>query len=264
MGQFSAAGLEAWVIKRILAFFNRAITAKDITEGVLKDDPGTGTGKYVIGEVVAQRILDQRNLLTGRQFTDIEQLMDIQGMGVDKFHDLVYTFSVPAAEAFKEGMYTNVIGENWILEAHTTRFEDSTEFMNLVNDPEAYQKWLAKEIGEIAEEKYGIKNAGKIARKMLNHSCPVDYESGHLASYAFALWFYRFDQDNWFGFEDVREQAELYLDFMPNPEERIALSMYVGFENRNFLAHSVTVTDLPVVVNYAEQAITIWTAQLND
>ncbi|MEM7035540.1 MAG: hypothetical protein AAF570_01100, partial [Bacteroidota bacterium] len=245
MGQISATGLATWVSKRILAYFNGAITAKDITGGFLKDDPGTGTGKYVIGEVVAQRILDRRNTLPGRRYTDLTQLDGIQGLGVDKFHDLVYTFGVPAAEAFKDGMYANVIAENWALEAHTTRFEDAQELRDLVEDPRAFQKWLSTQIGSLATAKYGLSEPQRTARKALKAACPEIFANGHVAAYAFALWFYRFDADNWFNFETVRKETEMYLDFMQDYNDRIELRMYHGFENVDLIAEPLTVSGLP-------------------
>lgn len=264
MGQFSVSGLEPWTVQRILGFFNRAYAAKDLTEGVLKDDPGTGTGKYVIGEVVAQRILDRRNVLPGRRFTSISQLNGIQGMGTDKFHDLVYTFRAPAAVAFKEAMYAGVIGENWFLENYTTRWDNRQDFLELVDDATRFQNWLATETGHLATTKYGFPFSAADAHRRLSNSFRVDYESGHLGAYALAFWLYRFDQDNWFRFDRVLQETSMYLDFMPYVHDRAELRLYVGFENRDFLARAVTVSDLPVVVNYGEQAVTIWTGQLND
>ncbi|HHG83314.1 MAG TPA: hypothetical protein ENJ82_01085 [Bacteroidetes bacterium] len=264
MGQLSVAGVETWTTQRILGFFNRAFDSKDLIEGVLKDDPGTGTGKYVIGEVVAQRIIDRRNALPGQQYSSLTQLNGIQGMGVDKFHDLVYTFRLPAAEAFKEAMYTNVISANWKLESHTSRWNDQQEFLDLVDNPSLFQNWLATEIGRIAKVKFDLRFSAADACSRLEASHQIVYDSGHLAAFAFAFWFYRFDLDNWFQYEQVVQETNLYLDFMPNVLDRTELRLFVGFENQNLLAEPATVKDLPVVVNYGEQAVTIWAAQLND
>ena len=130
MGQFSNEGLESWVVKRMLNFLNRAQTPADISEGAVMDDPFEGPAElgYVIGDVVAQRILDRRDELPGKKFTEITQLNDISGLGEDKFNDLVYTFSMSAAETFKRSMYRTVLFDNWDLQYDSVRFENQADF----------------------------------------------------------------------------------------------------------------------------------------
>lgn len=264
MGQISVIGLEGWVEKRILGYFNRARSTRDVTEGMLKDDPNTGAGSYIIGDVVARRILDRRNALPGRRFTELMQLSGIQGLGTDKYHDLIYTFSVPAAEAFKQAMYHHLIGENWQLEHDSTRFEDTEAFLQIVDEPEAFRKWLARRISTLALDRFEDRDIVATVRKRLKSSALKTYSNGHIAAFAFALWFYQFDADNWFSFERVRKEVANYLDFMPLYKDRAELRVFEGFDNLGILAGAITVSGLPVVVNYAEQTISIWSAQLND
>ena len=82
----------------ILDFLNQAKVASDIAgdepqRGPIEDDPlRKGPGGYDIGITVAQRILEKRASLGGR-FTNLTQLANIPYFGIDKFNDLVYTFT---------------------------------------------------------------------------------------------------------------------------------------------------------------------------
>lgn len=266
MGQFSNAGLESWVVKRTLNFLNRAQTAKDITEGAVMDDPFEGPAElgYVIGEVVAQRILDQRDGLPEKKFTSVTQLNGISGFGDDKFNDLVYTFSLTAAESFKRSMYRTVLFDNWDLKYESTRFEKTSDFQSIVENECEFQKWVANRVGEICDRNYGNYRAGILASRTLEGKAIEVYESGNLGSYALAQWFYSFDLDNWFTFEQVQKQTESYLDFFPKGPDQTELRLFKGFDNNMVLTDALTVIDLPVVVNRSEQTITIWSCQLND
>lgn len=266
MGQFSNEGLESWVINRMLNFLNRAKTAEDISAGAVMDDPFEGPSElgYVIGDVVAQRIIDHRDALPSRKFTEIAQLNGISGLGEDKFNDLVYTFSMTGAESFKRTMYRTVLFDNWDLQYDSTRFEDVTDFQKIVDDECNFQTWVAQRVGEICERNYGNHRAGILASRTLEGKPIEVYESGHLGSYALAMWFYTFDLDNWFTFEQVQKQTETYLDFFPQGKDQTELRLFKGFENSMVLADAITVADLPVVVNRSEQTISIWSCQLND
>lgn len=263
MGQFSVRGVEPWILKRILTNLNGFETAAEISAGV-RNNPLSGLGGYDIGTKVAQRIIDRRSEFSSNQFTSIGQLKAIPGLGEDKFQDLVYSFGVSAADLFRNEMYEKVIGHNWNLTFHRERFEDQDEFLSLVDDRSALREWMIYSISELAEQRTGNSHVFEQVTAGVASSSIQEYTSGHVASYALALWFYRFDQDNWFQFETVREVAELYLDYFKNPMERTELRMFYGFNNQGLLAQPLTVSGLPVVVNYAERAITIWSAELID
>ena len=263
MGQFSIRGIEPYIIKRILSNLNTFATAEELSKAV-KNNPATGIGGYDIGEIVAQRILDRRAELPNDKFTSIGQLKAVSGLGDDKFRDLVYTFGNPSAELFRSEMYERVIGYNWNLAFHRVEFSDQDEFLAIVDDMSAFREWMVYTISDLAEKRTGNCELFEKVMAQIASSAIQEYNSGHIASYALALWFYRFDQDNWFTYESAREVAEKYLDFFTNPMERTELRMFYGFENQGLLAQPVTVTGLPVVVNYAEKAITIWSAELID
>lgn len=264
MAKFEEGKIDSRVSKRILSFLNAAFRPEDLLRKDLEDDPNSGSEKgYTIGEAVAQRIIDKRNSLPSRRFISITQLSDIAGFGEDKLADLIHTFSIPSAEAFKKSMYNGVIYENFELKYHSVYFENRQEFLDLVNGHAQFTDWVADQVGQLCATRFANQHAGRLAGRALRCCYMEIFESGHVGSFALALWFYRFDQDNWFGFEQVRKKIESYLDALPNHQDRHELRLFKGFDSGQVLTQG-SPKDLPVVVNYSEQCITIWSGQLND
>ena len=58
------------------------------------------------------------------------------------------------------------------------------------------------------------------------------------------------------------DQLQTLRDAMDVPAAEFFL--FKGFDEAGVLANAVSHADLPVVVNYGEQAVTIWTSQLLD
>lgn len=80
-----------------LQFFNRIKRAEDIVE-TIQDDPERDSFRddeppmaYGVRLSLAKHILAERDKLDG-EFTSLEQLAKIKGLGVDTFHDIIYTF----------------------------------------------------------------------------------------------------------------------------------------------------------------------------
>ena len=257
---FNSYGLEPWIVKQILSFLNKARDPADIH---IEDTTNPGSG-YAIGKTVATRILEWREQLPGRRFTQLEQLRHISGLGQDKLHDLVGNFSLPAAEAFQRDMTQRVLPANFSLHYDSIHIREPRNFHLIAQTPSRLLHLIAKRLEAITYETYGETRASRLLAPLLGH-CYVDtYESGHTGAYAFALWFYRFDQDNWFGFEQVRQATAAYLERYEAQADRLELRLFKGFPNAGLLIDPITVPDLPVVVNYAEQVITIWRGQLRD
>jgi hypothetical protein len=116
----------------------------------------------------------------------------------------------------------------------------------------------------ICLDTFGNAQAARLAARLLEPAYPEVFEDAHLGSFAFGLWFYRIDADNWFSFETVRKAAEAYLNTYDGYENRMELRLYKGFDNRDVLARPITPPDLPVVISYAEQSITLWRISLAD
>ncbi len=261
---FGNQKIEGWVELRILNFLNAAQTVDDIVNQVL-DDPNSG-GKGSIGETVAARILEKRNTLQFGRFDSINQLEGIPGLGEDKIRDLIYTFGVRAADAFRKSMYNGVILENWRLEHHTYYFPNEDEFLLTATIESNFIQHVAYQVEQISLQKFGNDEAAYLANLLAQQSYLDRYDSAHVGSYAFALWFYQFDQDNWFSFERVRQEIESYLNYFVhfNAAYEQQFVLFKGFPNGATLVRAVTTPDLPVVINPVEHAITIWTAELLD
>jgi hypothetical protein len=254
--------LKSHTKERILHFLNEAKGITDITAPeVLQDHQGNG---YTIGETVAQRILAQRDHLPGKQFVNFEDLDAVPGLGNDKLVDLAHSIARPAAQYFRSEMFRTVIGENWELTPHTFAMDDRAAFFDLVQTPSRFAEWVGERVEEVSLEKSNNPAAARLANLLLQR-CYLDrYEDSHLGSFAFAFWLYRFDADNWFLFEKVRVVMEHYLSYYAKNQHRLEFRIFRGFENNGVLAQPITRPDLPVVVNYGEQEVTLWAAQLSD
>ena len=169
-----------------------------------------------------------------------------------------------AATTFREAMYNGVILSNWDLEHHTIQFDDEADFEAIIGASSTFTNFVATQVEVISNEKYSNSKAAELAGELLKKCYLEPFPDPHYGAYALAFWFYQFDADNWFTFERVRQETEKYLNFYENWDERLELFLFKGFDNAGILVSAVTQEDLPVVVNHGENAITIWTAQLND
>jgi hypothetical protein len=254
--------LESHTKERILHFLNAVESAEDITNpATLQDHEGGG---YTIGDLVAQRILEQRGRLPGGHFVSFKDLDQVPGLGDDKLRDLAHSIAPPAARYFRREMFRTVIGENWELTPHTFSVDDRAAFFDIVHPPSRFAEWVGERVEQVALEKFDNPEAARLARLLLQRSHLDRYEDAHLGSFAFAFWLYRFDADNWFSFEKARAVMEQYLNYYVKNQHRLEFRIFRGFENNGVLSRPITRPDLPVVVNYGEQEVTFWAAQLND
>lgn len=92
--------ISGWLENRVLLFLNGAgspanIAGDEPQTGPVLDNPWTGYGDqiddYDIGITVAKRILEKRNSFSSKQFSSLSQLRNIQGFGIDKLNDLLYS-----------------------------------------------------------------------------------------------------------------------------------------------------------------------------
>jgi hypothetical protein len=254
--------LQSFEKERILAFVNRAQRVEDLTEpALLKDADGQG---YTIGREVARRILDIRETLPLQRFLGFEQLDAVPGVGRDKLADLAASVAPPAAETFRERMFAQLLGENWSLTPHTTFFDDRRSFFDLVQSNSRFTEWTGGQVEQLALQTVDNQTFGNLVRQLLE-KCPLEcWDNSHYGAIAFAFWFYRFDADNWFTLERVREETERYLTYYQKHQHRLELRFFKSFPNSRVLVDAISPPDLPVVVNYGEQEVTIWTCALRD
>ena len=268
---FTNDAAPAYVLRRIINFLNEAKTFQDIMEGI-RDDPSVTTGDdpdykdYAIGETVARRILEHRQSLPRRRFSAITELNGIQGLGPDKFRDMIYSLGKPAAEAFQESMYDGVISKNnFDLEFFVRDFENESEFQEIQNCRSKFIELVGEMVEEVVTQKHNRK-AGIAAGRYVKQCWLERADHKHSGSHYFAYWFYRFDADNWFSFDQVRLEAEKYIYYYsPSPPGHdITLHFFKGFENAGLLADAITPDDLPVMINEAEKRVTMWVGSLRD
>ncbi len=262
MSNFSDQAVKPIVAKRTLAFINQVRNAEVLLAQAPKSSKQP-TGNW-IGEKVASRIIGVRNAIPGRRLKSLSQLNEIQGFGQDKFDELVAMFEVDPSEAFRLAMYDGVILDNWGLKHETKKIDGTQEFLDTARVDCYLKDYVADEIKQICTDRFNNPQAAKIAARTLDGLFIERFEDAHLASYAFALWLYRLDMDNWFSFETVRLKAEHYLSAYPNHKDRLELCLFKGFKNDQVLTTAISADDLLVVINYAEQRISIWSAELRD
>lgn len=267
MSESSHPDIPLWIQNRIIGFFNKARNVDMILDGSIKDDPSNGKGT-TIGPALAARILREKNSLPRRRFTDFEQIDEIRGIGPDTVQDLVYSFGQPAAAFFKKVMYDSetIYKDNWALDYFRYQIEDQEAFTAIVEDKESLRSFVMKKVEEESKEKKVDQKEIKAMEKDLKEAYLDPYSnSTPEAAYAFALWFYQFDADNWFSWEQIQKQTKAYFDYNFNTYPwQMDFYLFRGFENRGLVEIGITPDALPVNVNWAEQCITIWGSALYD
>lgn len=252
--------LPPWVESRIVSFLNQA-SLHDFNR--IKDDPSDGPGPSV-GNSIAQKILDKRDQLPARRFRNIQQVLQIHGVGEGTIQDLAFSLSIPADKYFIDLLRTEVLPENWEILPYSFVFEEEAEFYDIAHHLGNLTEFVADEIEKIVLEKHGNRLSAQLAAELLEH-CPIETsEDSHQASLQMAAWFYRFDADNWFGFQQMWEVCERYLGYFPEWQFRLETYFYKDFPNSGVLIDNISPRDLPVVVNFGEKRITIWTSGLAD
>lgn len=276
MESINTTGVAKWVSDRVLDFLNRARSPEAIAgDGTANPenplDPDNWED-YSIGPVVAQRIIDKRLTLPRQRFQSLDELKGIPGLGQNKFDDMIRAFSTPAAEAFRTAMYEqNIISqENWKLSYYTSFIEDTETYRNITRNESLFKNHVAEQLEKICQEILADSNsfANSSACRLLADNARLRYidsysNSAGAASYAFALWWYRFDADNWFSFERVHRVIETYFSHHSGPNWEMDIHFFKGFKHE-ILSDGIVPSDLPVVTSEAEQSITIWTSALYD
>lgn len=244
--------------QRILYLLNRAATPEELTFPRQYRD-----GRRIEGLTpeTARALLEKRDAQSRRSFANIE---DVELLNVEQIQRLRDELDVTAAEFFREFMTEEVLPGNWQIDSFSANFEEEKDFLNTVDYRCNFVDFVAKQVEQFGTERFGNSTAAELAGQLLKRTYVEHFPDPHFGSYAFAFWFYQFDADNWFTFENVREATELYLNYYANWDDRLEFFLFKGFDDAGILANAVSHGDLPVVVNYGEQAITIWSSRLLD
>lgn len=267
MSTTSHPDIPLWVQNRIIGFFNWARNVDMILDGTIQDDPADGPGN-TLSRTTAARILRERNLMPRRRFTDLAEIDQIRGVGPATMEDLVYSFGKSADEAFRQSMYESgtIYEENWPLEFFRYTIEDEEIFRNTAQDKILLRRFIEEKVAEACEMRQVPAEDCEAMLRELNEAYIDTYSnSTPAAGYALALWFYEFDADNWFSWERIQEQTLRYFDHNGKTDPWfMELHLFKGFRNRGLIPPGISPDDLPVVVNWAEQAITYWVSALYD
>ena len=267
MSTTSHPQIPLWIQNRIVGFFNWARNVNMLLDGSIVDDPSDGPGT-TMGPTLAARILRERNLLPNRRFTDLQQIDQIKGVGPGTIQDLVYSFGISADEAFKASMYESgtIHVENWPLEYFRFTVEDQQTFQNLAQDNAQLRAFILDKVaGVCAARDVSAGNTQAMLDTLANAYIDDFSNSTQAAGYALALWFYRFDADNWFSWEQIQIQTLAYFSHNSNTYPwMMDLHFFKGFENKGIISPGICPKDLPVVVNWAEQSLNFWISALYD
>jgi len=264
MSQLSFDGIPEPVGRRILHFLNGAWSARQILSLNLISDPSSESKDYGIGPTVAKRIINHKRGLPNRRFERLPQLHGIPGFGQEKLDDLVATFRLTNAERFVRELYGNyILLENFELKHHSITFPSQEAFAREAGDPSTLKRSIDEALASLAAPEIEEADLQR-ARDQLNRAYADTYFTTHTASFAFALWFYQFDEDNWFTFDRMQQAIEPYLSQAQPRQVFYPFLLYKGLDQRFLLGRGVTVTDLPVVLNEEEWSVTIWAGQLFD
>lgn len=257
--------IQPWIKNRIIEFFNRAKSVSEIVDTV-KDWPADGKGT-AIGHIVAKRILLTRSRLPWRRFRELEEIMEIKGVGQDKLEDMVFTFGKSAAQTFVDNMYDNnvISRENWPLIFHSQRIEPYEEFEETVRNEAVFRSVVqdqlktfcaAQDVSEVDCQTM-IDGVADAYIDPFNNTDPVN------PAYAFAQWFYRIDLGNFFFFETGVPQTQSYFDHFSGSPWEMELRLFKGVRS-TIISGGLVPPDLATVVNFPEQIITIWSTSLFD
>lgn len=170
----------------------------------------------------------------------------------------------PKADSFYRSIKNNVLPENFILKYAGVGFPDRDAFISIVDNETNFRDFVRGEIRSLCQQNYGNLQLARISPRCLDHLYMETHSSSLLGAHALAFWFFSFDEDNWFSYNKVLKECKAYLNNSPTLDRRQELRVFKGFENAGVLADPLTVVDLPVVVNYADLAVTIWAGQLLD
>lgn len=260
MGQLDFSKVSEQTADAILKFLNQAFRPQDILNKALIKEEGE-TKDYGIGPVVAGRIIKRRKELPRWRFTELSQLNGIKGFGQDKFEDLVDTFSISSAEHLRYVIESKpILYENFPFTYHAINFSDDQEFQEQTADEASLRKLVASHIEHLASRKNVAEKDLAKARAQIASAYIEKFFTAFQGAYAWAVWFYGFDADNWFGFDQMRIPLESYL--YENGDDP-ALYLFKGFENKLIL-RGISVLDLPVVVHPVEKTVYLWAAELFD
>jgi len=141
---------------------------------------------------------------------------------------------------FIETLKQDLLPENFLIQGRTVKLENKNSFDSILETDNSFAEFIEKEWSVKCYDNF------------------IDvFQSGFLGSYALALWFMEFDEDNWFSFKKIHTETNKFLNSYSSVSERTELRLIKGsFKPMNL--------DMPVIVNYKDLTVTVLTGQLID
>jgi len=169
-----------------------------------------------------------------------------------------------AASAFEADLFKSPLLENWRVKHYSWQVSEM-EFRVLKKDSSELRLFLGTRLQGLAKDDKRFKQAAcdSVSKKFLETPTYLDrYPTSFLGKYAFAIWFMKFDHDNWFSHERIIQPIDRYLSAS---EAELVLVKGVGKSVAPlFRTSGVFFHDLPVVLDSRTRTVTIITAELFD
>lgn len=261
--------LPPWVRERVLQFLNEAQDARELLNMLpeSRSIEAKRSQDYFLGHKVAERILEMRDHLPSKRYTNLKQLRDVRGLGADKFKTILEVFNLPSALLFVNGLYEKGIlsQNNWTLQPYTIFFEEKDAFLEKTRTPCLLKTQVQKMLSGMAQKRELPNAERRLLHHLIEHAYPDAYDNQtEDAALALALWFYQFDADNWFSFERIREECQNYFRLYQGSHPwRMDLYLLKPFDH-SLLMNGLAPKSLPVVCVEAELSVTIWLSGLRD
>ena len=128
----------------------------------------------------------------------MEEIIEKFEIKRDQLAGLIDSFNQAADETFHHEMTEQVLGSNWSLSFDSTVIRDEVRFREVADTPSKFRDLIATRVEALAYRHLQHAIAARLAVGGIRDGYLESYSESHVGSFTFALWFYRFDQDNWF------------------------------------------------------------------
>lgn len=227
--------------------------------------PTSTTSNHLLGPKVAERVIQIRDHLPEREFTNLHQLQDIRGIGEDKFASIMDAFNKPSSHLLTDALEQSESGSKppGLLIPQTTYLESSQAYNILCTSAYALRELVSAQLMQLAR---GM-NLSAVVQKMLDQSMQQAFiesydnrDSG--AALALALWLYQFKADDCFPFARALDACNRYIGpAVQTSGYQLQLWIIKPLE-QSLLFPNGAPSALPVVGDQSECSVTLWLGHL--
>jgi hypothetical protein len=168
------------------------------------------------------------------------------------------SFESESAVNYQRVLTGEVLPESYTVQHYSFVFTNSDELQLLMSSFRDFKGFIGAKVLDLClVQARSRKRCEAAAGNLLN--AYVEVSEGDVASIVMASWLYRLDGDNWFDYDAARQATVPYLN-----EPNRKLYVIKGWRPDKVLVDKLTERDLPVVIDWNEKSLTIWTNQLDD